>query len=111
MAAAVSLAVAACGDDRGPSTPPVNLGGPGINAPIQLADCTDWQDASVEERLGTIEQIENFAGGPVGTGGGRGAVLSDDRAYDVMESFCGEEYARGFRLYKLYTRAAAFSGQ
>jgi hypothetical protein len=101
--------LAACGEDDA-SGPPVVLGGPSIGVAIELANCEDWNDASVEERIGTIDQIENFAGGPVGTAGGRGAVLSDEDAYDVMEGYCSEEFARGFRLYKLYTRAAAFQG-
>jgi hypothetical protein len=35
--------------------------------------------------------------------------LPDDDAYDLMEKYCGNEYARAFRLYKLYARASAFS--
>jgi hypothetical protein len=110
-AIAAALALAGCGADSSSSgTPQGNVGGPAIDVPVQLADCTDWEDASVEERLGTIAQISNFVGGPVGTAGGHGATLTDDQAYDVMEGWCGNEYARGFRLYKLYTRAAAFGG-
>lgn len=107
MAAAATLAACGGGDDPGEA--PVEQGGPTIGVPIQLASCEDWEGATVEERLGTIAQIENFAGGPVGTGELHGATLDRDQAYDVIESFCGPEYARGFRLYKLYTRAAAFA--
>lgn len=107
LAAAASLAACGGGDDAG--QPSVEQGGPTIGVPIQLASCEDWEGATVEERLGTIAQIENFAGGPVGTGDLRGPTLDRDRAYDLMESFCGEDFARGFRLYKLYTRAAAFA--
>ncbi len=105
---AAALAVAGCGTEN--SEEPGALGGPTIDAPVELANCTDWQESSVDERLGTIAQIENFVGGPVGTAGGRGALLDQEKAYDVMEGFCKEEYARGFRLYKLYTRASAFIG-
>lgn len=108
LAVLSTLAISACGDDS-TSEAPVHLGGPTIDVPVQLADCTDWKDATVEERLGTIAQIQNFAGGPVGTAGGHGATLDQDKAYDVMENFCEQEFARGFKLYKLYTRAAAFS--
>lgn len=108
VAAALALAAAGCGnDDR---QEPGVLGGPTLDAPVELANCTDWKDGSVDERLGTIAQIENFVGGPVGTAGGRGALLEQEKAYEVMEGFCEEEYARGFRLYKLYTRASAFVG-
>jgi len=106
-AAAISLGLAACGDEDGAGAPV--LGGPAIDTAVQLANCTDWEDATVEERLGTINQIENFVGGPVGNDNGVGNTLTDDQAYDVMEGWCGEQYSRGFRLYKLYTRAAAFT--
>jgi hypothetical protein len=107
IAVALAVGLTACGtDDR---EEPGALGGPTLDAPVEHANCTDWEDGSVDERLGTIAQIENFVGGPVGNDGGTGAVLDSEKAYDVMESFCGETYARGFRLYKLYTRAAAFT--
>ena len=55
-----------CGtDDR---EEPGALGGPTLDAPVELANCTDWNDGSVDERLGTIAQIENFVGGPVRDG-------------------------------------------
>jgi hypothetical protein len=90
--------------------------GPDVGAPINLADCTDWNRADVGERLGTIAQLESFAGGPVvggsaGDPSGTGAVLDDDAAYDLLTRYCETELARGFKLYKLYERAAAFSGQ
>ncbi len=83
--------------------------GVGLGEPIELANCTDWSDGSVEERLGTIRQLREYFGGSVPGTGGTGRVLEDDAAYDLFESFCRQEYARGFTLYRLYTRAAAFS--
>ncbi|MGH2980557.1 MAG: hypothetical protein ACRDKV_00750 [Solirubrobacterales bacterium] len=55
-----------------------------------------------------MEQLRDFAGGPTGSPAGHGAVLEDERAYDVLENWCENDFARGFKLYKLYTRAAAF---
>ena len=55
-----------------------------------------------------------MAGGPIsGRAGdkGRGPVLDDERAYDLLQSSCGPAYARGFLLYTLYTRAASFIGE
>jgi hypothetical protein len=103
-----------CGSDS--STQPQPGVGPNVGAPVNLADCTDWNQAGTAERLGTIEQLENFAGGPVVGGSasdpsGTGAVLDDDEAYDLLTRYCEPELARGFKLYKLYVRAAAFSGQ
>ncbi len=103
------LALGGCGD--GSEGEREVDGGPALAAPINLADCTDWNDASVEERFGTIAQIRNFTGGQVaGQGGVEGTTLDDEKAYDLFEAYCENEFARGFRLYKLYGRAAAFSG-
>ncbi len=106
-AALAAAALPACGDDDA-GAPPVELGGPSIDVRLELASCEDWKDATVEERLGTIAQIENFVGGPVGNDAGTGNLLDQDTAYDILEGQCEAEYARGFLLYKLYTRAAAF---
>jgi len=79
--------------------------------PIDLADCTDWDQASEEARRRSIDEIARFAGGPVAaTGGGQGALLSAEEAYQLFENTCANEYARGFKLYKLYSRGAAFGG-
>jgi hypothetical protein len=54
------------------------------------------------------------AGGPISgraSDKGRGPVLDDERAYDLLQSSCGPAYARGFLLYTLYTRAASFIGE
>lgn len=108
----VAAALAGCGGS-GSEEQAASGGGPDISGlPINLADCEDWNDASVEERLATVAQIRDYTGGPVGgTGGGTGAVLDDEKAYDFFESYCENQFARGFKLYKLYGRAAAFSGQ
>jgi hypothetical protein len=90
------------GDERPPSA------GARIGQPVRLVDCGDWREAAVRERFGTIEELERFAAGPVGSPPGRGTVLADDDAYDLFESWCANDFAEHFKLYKLYTRAAAF---
>jgi hypothetical protein len=69
----------------------------------------------VRERYGTIRDLRDFAGGPAGSGSeggsGHGATLDDDKAYKLFENYCAEDFARGFKLYKLYTRAAAFTAR
>ena len=114
----MAAALSACGGSSPTSEPPPGIAGAGpeLAQPIQLANCTDWKNGSVEERFGTIAQLRNFAGGPVvGANAkqpaGRGAVLDDEKAYDLFETACDHTYARGFQLYRLYQRAAAFSGQ
>ena len=108
---AVVLALALAGCGGGDESTPVQQQGVGdLVAPINLADCDDWQQASVDERLATIEQIKSFLGGPVSGTESTGDVLDDEEAYDLFQNYCANEYARGFKLYKLYARAAAFSG-
>jgi hypothetical protein len=104
----VAAGLTACSTSAGES--PVDAPGIGIGAPIRLADCTDWRNAEVSERLVTVGQIRDFAGGPVVPRGGRGATLADERAYALFQGWCENEFARSFKLYKLYTRAAAFQG-
>jgi hypothetical protein len=114
LSAVLLAALAGCGS--GSSTQPPAAEGPHIDVQIELADCTDWNDAAVEERLGTLRQLKEFAGGPVVGGGanpatGTGAVLEDKPAYDFLTDTCKQSYARGFKLYKIYERAASFAGQ
>jgi hypothetical protein len=114
-AAVVAVLVAAslggcfgCGSGGGPRP-----GGAGarIGPPIELADCTDWRQAGIGERWDTVREIRRFAGGPVGSPGLHGAVLDDDKAYDLFDHWCANDFARRFKLYKLYTRAASFGAR
>jgi hypothetical protein len=108
------VALAGCGG--GSSTQPQVNVGPNVGQPISLADCHDWNQANTEQRLGTIAQLKGFASGPVvgnnaSSPAGRGSVLEDKDAYNLFNRYCAESFARGFKLYKLYERAAAFTGQ
>jgi len=64
------------------------------------------------ERDGSLIRLRRFAGSPVGSSAflKNGPVLTDQRARKLLNSFCARPYARAFKLYKLYTRAAAFIG-
>jgi hypothetical protein len=113
-AVAAGILIAGCGG--GPNTQPQVDVGPNVGEPINLADCNDWNQANTEQRLGTIKQLKDFAGGPVvgnnaSSPSGRGSVLDDKQAYDLFNRYCEASLARGFKLYKLYERAAAFTGQ
>jgi hypothetical protein len=57
-----------------------------------------------------IRALRDFAGGPTGSPSGRGATLDDDKAYRLFQGNCEQDFARRFKLYKLYTRAAAIGG-
>jgi hypothetical protein len=102
-----------CGS--GSSTQPQVDVGPNVGQPIALADCNDWNRANTEQRLGTINQIKDFASGPVvgnnaSDPSGTGSVLDDEDAYNLFNRWCGQSFARGFKLYRLYTRAASLAG-
>jgi hypothetical protein len=110
---AAGIVLAGCGG--GSSNQPVAQGGPHLGQSLELADCSDWEQGTTEDRLGTIAQLKTFGGGPVVGGGpnpasGTGKVLDDKQAYSLLDSYCKNDFARGFKLYKLYERAASFRG-
>jgi hypothetical protein len=80
---------------------------------LRYAECSDWRKGTVEQRRGTVVRIREFAGGPVGSSQGiqKGPVLNDGQAYLLLDRYCSKRFARGFRLYILYVRAAAFAGR
>src|SRR4051812_35630082 len=87
-ALAIALGSGCGGGDSSVNEPPVHLGGVSLGVELRLADCSDWESGTAAERLGTIAEIANFVGGPVGTAGGHGATLDTQQAYDVMEEYC-----------------------
>ena len=101
-----------CGGSSTPKKQPFPTTGAGVGTSIRTANCTDWKRGTVEARRRTVVQLRGFAGGPVGSSNGiqNGPVLDDTRAYKILESYCSNEFARGFKLYKLYERAAVFLG-
>jgi hypothetical protein len=113
LVAAVLLgaALAGCNQSDPETERPPGSGAARIGTPLRLADCDDWRRASIRERYGTVRQLRKFAGGPVGSRGGRGATLEDDKAYELFENYCKEDLASSFKLYKLYTRAASFGAR
>jgi hypothetical protein len=108
------LLIAGCGGGTN-TQPQVNVG-PNVGQPIGLADCHDWQQANVEQRIGTIHEIKDFQSGQVvgnnaSDPSGTGSVLDDKDAYNLFNRWCSQTYARGFKLYHLYQRAAGFTGE
>jgi hypothetical protein len=101
------LAVAGCGADSdaaGGEAPAALLG----ERPGKLT-CTEWKAGSDDERLGSIEQLTMLAGAnanPEDVGPNR--TLSDEDAYRAINGTCEHDAARGFLLYEVYNRAAAF---
>jgi hypothetical protein len=103
--------LAGCGGSSKSKKQPVHFPAPAVGS-VRGADCSDWKRGNVRERRSTVVQLRKFAGGPVGSSAGiqNGPVLDDGRAYKVLQSYCTNYFARGFKLYKLYERAAAFVG-
>jgi hypothetical protein len=102
-----------CGSKGG--SPSVPVQGLNVGQSISVADCNDWKQADTQQRLGTIRELRNFAGGAVvGSSAtqpsGTGAVIDDSKAYDLLDNYCKNTFARAFKLYKLYERAASFTG-
>ncbi|MEA2403752.1 MAG: hypothetical protein QOE08_399 [Thermoleophilaceae bacterium] len=78
-------------------------------APLQRARCEQWIVASPAERLDAVRGITSTVGGP-STTGGVGTTLTDAQALDLFNRTCATRAARGFALYIIYARAAAYSG-
>lgn len=75
---------------------------------VRYADCSDWKAAGPRERDGIVQAVKGFAGGPTGSPAGRGQTIPDAQAYRLFDGWCSRPFAKRFRLYKLYTRAADF---
>ena len=71
---------------------------------LQSATCTDWQEATPQERRSAVDQLENVVAGPRKEGN----TLPDDVAYSTLDARCEPDLARGFLLYEVYIRAAGF---
>jgi hypothetical protein len=72
---------------------------------LQVADCQDWRESSPQQRKSAVEQLEETVAGPRKEGN----TLPDDVAYSTLDARCKPDFARGFLLYQLYIRAAAFT--
>ena len=98
LVAAIVLLVAGCGGGQSASPEPFGVA-------LQVADCQDWRESSPQQRESAIEQLEETVAGPRKEGN----TLPDDLAYSTLDARCKPEFARGFLLYQLYIRAAAFT--
>jgi hypothetical protein len=100
------LVSAGCGAEAGGAdAAPDELLGP---RPGKLT-CTEWGAGTSAERRGTIEQLTMLAShnaNPEDVGPNR--VLAGDEAYETLDATCAHDGARGFLLYEIYNRAAAF---
>jgi hypothetical protein len=110
-----AVLLAGCGGDNGSSGSEKRVNDrPLQTLPVALryAECSHWRKGTVEQRRGTVVLIREFAGGPVGSSRGiqKGREIDDGVAYRLIDRACSKRFATGFRLYLLYTHAAAFVG-
>ena len=103
-------ALAGCSSDSPQNGAPSPGGAERIGTPVRLANCRDWEKATLRQRFGTVRELRSVLGRPVGgEGGATGRTLDDRQAFDLFDNACKQSFAKGFKLYKIYSRAAAFS--
>jgi hypothetical protein len=104
----IGAALAGCGDDATGSSPPAEpVGDPVGGSVAALAQCRDWNAGTEAEKQATIADIRSSL--TLQSQQESGTALSDEHAYQLFEHSCAEDFAQGFKLYKLYARAAAFA--
>jgi hypothetical protein len=123
----VATALSACGGSDEPASQQDGGGAPASQEPIDisgrseisgvgqsiggsvapLAQCRDWRGGTTAERLATIEDIRGQL--TPQTSPNERSGYPDREAYKLFERICAQEYASAYRLYKLYTQAAAFA--
>jgi hypothetical protein len=94
---------------------PTHLAGPvtaDVGESARSDTCEQWRKGSVQQRHGALKRLRKFATSPIGSSNVRkyGPTLSESRAYRLFDNLCAKHFARAFKLYKLYERAAAFLG-
>ena len=104
VAAIAALGLGACGG-KGEEAEPLGKKLGGSVAP--LANCGDWVGGARERKLATIADIRNQVNRD--DTGIDAPPLSDDEAMQLFDRECSNSYARSFRLYVIYARAAGWA--
>jgi len=104
-AATVALALAACGKASDKPAEPLGEKLGGSVAP--LANCRDWRGGAQERKLATIADIRRQVSRD--DAGVESPPLSDREAMKLFDRECAQPYARSFRLYVIYARAAGWA--
>jgi hypothetical protein len=114
----LALALGGCGGEEPPQAGqnrpdgPVDISGTdpvgqmigGSAAP--LAMCAEWNGASERARVATIADVRAQLAPQ--DSGITAPALTDEEAGEMFDNACKPSWAAGFRLYKLYARAAGF---
>ena len=103
--ALVAVALAGCGADSPAEDETEEVGPLRAGSVASLVQCSDWLAGDRDQRIATLHDIREQVNQ---TGSEPTTDLSDEQAYGVLQRACSQPYASGFRLYKIYTRAAAF---
>jgi hypothetical protein len=106
-AAAALLAGAGCGSEASGAGEQTELGPLRGGSVAALAQCSDWVHGTQDQKVATVQDIRDMVNQ---TGTAEPTTdLNDPDAVALLDRACSNDYASGFRLYKLYTRGAAFS--
>ena len=101
--------LAGCGDEGDAGSDDVQGVGGIVRAgsTAQFASCRDWRNGTEEQRYATIEDIR----GQLTPQSSETAEsdLSDERAYEIFDHTCANDWAASLRLYKLYAHAQPFA--
>jgi len=123
---AASAALAGCGDDGEANAAPEKVSAgerePGgvidisgtdavgenlAGSVASLAECRDWNEATPDQKLATIADVRGQVSRQ--DAGITVPALTDAEALTIFDNSCEPGFAQGFRLYKLYARAAGFA--
>ena len=102
----LGAAAAGCGSDAESRDAVQGVGELRAGSSAPLAQCSSWREGTVAERRQTVVDIRDQLT-PQSSEAAE-SDLSDADAYELFERVCAQEYAVGFRLYKVYAQAAAF---
>ena len=109
--AAIAAAIAGCGEEEPVTTTGYGTEGVGMvraGSSAALAQCSDWLVATDEQKQQTVDDIYNQLN-QAGADGPTPDIPDDADAHEFFDRACANDYAGGFRLYKIYARSAAFS--
>ena len=106
-AAAAALCIAACGSTASDETPAKPLGKPLGGSVAPLASCGDWNGGARERKLATIADIRSQVNRT--DTGVDSPPLSNSEAMRLFDRECARSYAKSFRLYVIYARAAGWA--
>ena len=117
LVAALALGGSGCGDDGSPERAATERGAREKARPLgevlagsvaPLVQCKDWVGGERVRKLATIDDIRNQVSRR--DTGVQSNALTDEEALGLFDRACANSYARSFRLYVLYARAAGFIG-